>query len=651
MPLCRGAHLALGTSPLLHRLATLTRPMSATIDPPRPARSLRDAALIAGAAVVLLLYLGVAERIAYRGRVMAGIAIGSLDASGQRELTAYESIKELARKLETEPLRGTTSGHALRADPAVVHLRVDTRATLRRAREAGRSGNPIDQVLGTVLRRVRPDRIDPVITFDQGDIDTILDQWSAQVDRGVHEGGLRFTGTKVVEIAPSGGMGIDRDEARTKIISELRDGDRSTVQLSFGPISPRTTKAQVHALAHEARAILGHDLRITSSGHTFVATPAQIASAMKTRVDGARIALAIDEPRLELALRPQLAPIGAAAVEARFAVTSDNRVVVVPSQDGQAPDLAAVARAILANRSTVTVALARRHPIHDTAWAEGLGITEQVSAFTTNYVPGQARVTNIHRAADIMNNTIVEPGHVFSLNDTVGARTAERGFVKAPVFYGEFTEDYGGGVSQIATTTYNAAFWGGFDIVFHQPHTIYYSRYPLGREATVNYPVLDLKWKNNSKHGVLVRATYSSDAITISLYGDREGKVVKEESTNCSTTSSTRRCVDITKTTPFTTSVVRCPPKDPKVDPNKDCAHLKPDEVFDLDEGHTGYDVQLFRVIDRPGHREIRERISWHYDMLPDVILVGARPKGATTTKKGSTTTSGAPSTSTTTIP
>ena len=180
-------------------------------------------------------------------------------------------------------------------------------------------------------------------------------------------------------------------------------------------------------------------------------------------------------------------------------------------------------------------------------------------------------MTNIHRAEDLMTNTVVEPGHVFSLNDTVGARTPERGFVKAPVYYEGFTEDYGGGVSQVATTTYNAAFWGGFEVVEHQPHTIYYSRYPLGRDATVNYPVLDLKWRNNSRHGVLVRATYNDSSITITFYGNREGKVVKEESTNCSSTSPTVRCVDIIKTTPFTTSVVPCPPKDPKVDPTNEC--------------------------------------------------------------------------------
>jgi vancomycin resistance protein YoaR len=635
--------------------------MSASIDPPRPAPrlpnrlsdpgSLRDIALIAGAAIVLLLFLGVAERIAYRGRVMSGIKVGSLDVSGEHELIAYASITRLGHQLENASLRARTAGHELRADPGIVHLRIDARATVRRAREAGRSKNPIDQVLGTLLRRVRPERVTPVVTFDEGELDTIVDQWSAQVDQGIREGSLRFTGTTVVEVAPSGGKGINRAEAKAKLAVELREGSRSTVELSYGPIAPRTTKAQVAALALRARAILSHNLRITSSGHTFVVPPARIAPALTTRVDGSRLDLAINHARLELALRPQLAAIGAAAVDARFAVNAENRVVVVPSRDGEAPDLVAIGRAVLANRSAITVRLAHRHPVHDTAWATRLGITEQVGSFTTNYVPGQARVTNIHRAADIMNNTIVEPGQVFSLNDVLGARTPERGFVKAPVYYGEFTEDYGGGVSQIATTTYNAAFWGGYEIVFHQPHTIYYSRYPLGREATVNYPVLDLKWKNNSKHGVLVRAFYSSNSITIVLYGDREGKVVKEESTGCSTTTSDRRCVDVIKTTPYTTDIVPCPPKDPKVDPTNECSKLKPDEVSDLEQGHTGYDVQLFRVIDQPGHAQIRERLSWHYTMLPDVILVGETPKGATTTaKRGKGTTTTKPA-STTTVP
>ena len=236
-----------------------------------------------------------------------------------------------------------TSGHRLVADPATVHLRVDARATLRRAREAGRSGNPFEQVLGTFLRRLRPDRVDPVVTFDGDEVDAVVDRWGAEVDRGVNEGGLRFAGTTVAEIEPSGGKGIDHDEAKVELISELLDGSRAPIHLSYGPTTARTTKAQVDAVARQARAILGHGIRVTSSGHTFTATPAQIASALQTHVDGDRLTLAVDGPHLEAALRPQLDPIGAAPVDARFDVTADNHVVVVPSHDGLQPDLALVA--------------------------------------------------------------------------------------------------------------------------------------------------------------------------------------------------------------------------------------------------------------------------------------------------------------------
>jgi vancomycin resistance protein YoaR len=600
--------------------------------------------------VVVLLFIGVAERIGWRGRVMPGVKIAALDVSGQRELTAYASITKFARHLDATPISATAAGHHLAVAPTSVHFRVDARATLRRAREAGRSGNPFEQVLGTFLRRLRPDRVDPVVTFDGDEVDAAVDRWGAEVNRGVNEGGLRFEGTEVVEVAPTSGTGINQDEAKVELVSELLDGSRAPIHLSYGPTTARTTKAQVDAVARQARAILGHGIRVTSSGHRFTATPAQIASALQTQVDGDRLSLAVDPLRLQTALAPQLAPIGVAPVSARFEVTPANTVVVVPSHDGLQPDLARVGRAILADRTAVDVPLVRHHPVRDTAWANRLGITEQVSSFTTHYVPGQSRVTNIHLAADIMNNTVVGPGQVFSLNATVGPRTPQRGFVKAPVYYDGEAEDYGGGVSQIATTTYNAAFWGGFENVFHQPHTIYYSRYPLGREATVNYPVLDLKWRNNSHHGVLLRATYSSNSVTITLYGNKEGKVVKEESTNCSSTSPTQRCVDIVKATPFPTLAVRCPPKDPKVDPNNSCALLKPNERLDTAEGHTGYDVTYFRVIDQPGHREIRERHSWHYAMLPDIILVGAVPPGTATTGPNGTTPVQHPKT-TTTIP
>ena len=151
-------------------------------------------------------------------------------------------------------------------------------------------------------------------------------------------------------------------------------------------------------------------------------------------------------------------------------------------------------------------------------------IREIVGEFTTNHRPDteadpQPRVTNIQRFADLVRGAIIEPGETFSLNDHVGERTEEKGFVEAGVIYrGVFTEDVGGGVSQFATTFFNAAFFAGLDFLEYQSHTLYISRYPYGRETTISWPYVDLVVQNNTDYPMLVWPTYTADSITVSIY-------------------------------------------------------------------------------------------------------------------------------------
>ena len=117
-----------------------------------------------------------------------------------------------------------------------------------------------------------------------------------------------------------------------------------------------------------------------------------------------------------------------------------------------------------------------------------------VSDFVTYYPPATYRDINQGRAAELINGTILKPGETFSFNDTVGERTAENGFTNGFIISnGVFREDLGGGVSQVVTTTYNAAFFAGMDDVEHKPHSFYIDRYPMGREATVAWPTVDLQ--------------------------------------------------------------------------------------------------------------------------------------------------------------
>jgi vancomycin resistance protein YoaR len=576
-------------------------------------RVLWAGALALGGVVLAIFFLAVLERFVYAGDVMPGVKVEGVDVEGKNEDAAFADISAMATKLETEPLRATIGDRAVVADASILEVHVDELATLSAARHAGRSGNPIEQTLGTVLRRFRPDEIPVQVSYSTAGLEGALDGWEREAASGGVEGALQFDGVNVIAVEPVGGSGLMRDEARTLLEAEVRDPARESVALPVGEIKPKVSKAEVERAAAAARAMLTGNHDIVANGVTVPITPEQLVTALGTKIDGHQLALVVDSDKLRAALGTSLGTVEQAPVDASFQVTSENTVTVVPSVNGHQIDLTKVGGEILAGTRTINAAVTEVAPAHDTAWAQSLGIKEQVSTFTTRHNSGEDRVKNIHRGADLLNNTIVEPGATFSLNDTIGPRTAERGFVVAPVFYGEFTEDVGGGVSQLATTTFNAVFFGGYEDVYHKPHSIYITRYPMGREATVNYPTVDLKFRNNTKAGVLIRTSYSATSITVTFYGDKEGKTVTEDGRK------------VLAEHPIEQRYYDCPGPS-GLDKDNLCAHLPAGQSRLAEAGHGGIDVEFYRVITQAGSDPVRQRFSWSYKMFPNKYLVG---KGA----------------------
>lgn len=116
------------------------------------------------------------------------------------------------------------------------------------------------------------------------------------------------------------------------------------------------------------------------------------------------------------------------------------------------------------------------------------------------------------------------PGKVFSLNGHTGERSYAQGYKDAPVILdGKLTPGVGVGVgaSQFTTTLFNAAYYAGLQDVEHKPHSYYFSRYPLVIESTIFYPNLDLKFKNNTKYGVLLDTSHTSSTITVSVWSTK----------------------------------------------------------------------------------------------------------------------------------
>lgn len=150
---------------------------------------------------------------------------------------------------------------------------------------------------------------------------------------------------------------------------------------------------------------------------------------------------------------------------------------------------------------------------------------EMVSRFTTYFACCQARVTNIKQMAADVDGYVIMPGETFSIDDVVGPRTAAGGYVPAPYMLNGVGQccAVGGGVSQFGTTMFNAAFWGGFPIVEHQPHSGWISRYPLGIEATLVYKSIDLKFTNNTQNPLTIQTYTSGTSVTVELWGIQGG--------------------------------------------------------------------------------------------------------------------------------
>lgn len=249
-------------------------------------------------------------------------------------------------------------------------------------------------------------------------------------------------------------------------------------------------------------------------------------------------------PRIAGTLASFFVGIGDPSLPATLGLDETGAVTISEGEAGfkccDASVVEALVAGMVAGEPVITLPAAPAPHPRGREWAESLGIVQVVGEFTTRFKPGQDRVTNIARIAELTRGVIIEPGGRFSVNEFVGPRTTAKGFVPAAMILdGVFVDSVGGGISQYATTVFNAAFFAGLDFIDYQSHSIYLSRYPYGREATVSYPAPDLVLENNTPHGMMLWPTTDAGSITVKLYStpsvlaEQTGQTTQARGTSC----------------------------------------------------------------------------------------------------------------------
>jgi len=487
-------------------------------DMPRPRRRRRGVALAVAAVVLVLLggaYVGAlwlwSERVP-PGTTVAGVDIGGLSAD--------EAVATLEADLDAAAhgdLDVAVGDKRTALDPAAAGLSFDAEAT-------------VEQVTGFGLEPARLWRqlfgagpAEPVSEVDRAALAESIESVVETLSTPATNGELAFVDGAWRTTPSATGETLDVEASVELLASSWLTAARP-LELPTQPAEPDVDDADVEeALTDLAEPLSSAPVRVEVAGQVAELPVDVLTQAAAFVPEDGELALVLDGPTLVDAVLVRTTDLLTAAEEPRFEFT-DAGPVIVPGSPGTTldPDGLAEAVAEAATSSgdrTAAVELVEADPAESIAELEALGIREIVSEFRTPLTSEPRRTRNIANGASKLNGMLIRPGEEFSLSEALGPIDAAHGFVQAgAIVNGEHTDAWGGGLSQMSTTTFNAAFFAGYDLLEFQPHSEWFRRYPEGRESTLFAPQIDLRWRNDTPYGALLQSWVADGYVYVRIW-------------------------------------------------------------------------------------------------------------------------------------
>ena len=573
----------------------------------------RPARLVARWVIVTLALLAVLTALiglAFAGssvRIADGVQIAGVDVGGLTKNEARTLLERRSEEVARVPVVFTAGGKEYPIKATTLGVEADWTTAIESAAREGEGFGPV-RGFKRLQTRFFGSEIAPPVRVYEAALEFKFAGLARAIDQRHVEAKLVRRGLAVEVVPGQSGRRLARAMAEEQVVRALAGLDRGrpvALPVLLDPVE--VTAADLAPAAAQARIALSAPVRLEYEGTRWKLPRWRIAELLSLPVDGATD-VAIAGPGAEAWFEKLRNTVERAPVDAAFAVKPGG-IDIVPDKDGLSVDVPATAKALLA---AATSATARTAPLsvrtapaeRSTADAQAMGITGVVGSYYTTYGGIPSRLHNVALVAKLIDGALVAPGKTFSFNGTTGERTAEKGFEEAPVIInGELQTGLGGGICQVSTTVFNAVYEAGLQIDERTNHALYISHYPLGRDATVNYPDLDLKFTNDTDHWLLLRTFVGSGSLTVNLYGTPQNRRVE-------TTAQPLR-------------VVGAPTINRVPDPTLEKGTSEVDEY-----GQPARSTSVSRkVYDADG--AVLHEDTWYssYDSEPKVVRVGTKPK------------------------
>lgn len=516
-------------------------------------------------------------------RVMPHVVAWGVDYGGWDQRRVRESLAARKATLQQRRCKIVVQQHGFAATPGDVGFDFDVERAARTIGEAGRTGSWWQRWSWRLARLFTASQVPLPISFDAQKLRTKVDEWQRE---GIADppapAAIAIEQGNVTGVPPRAGMRIDVDAVQSTWLSALSENAGAgeiSITLPVRREEPKLEERALSQAVERAQRLVAGPIVLTHEWGELTLSPTVLGALLRTEMRSTHELLVdLDDAGLDAQLTPLRVALERPSANARFVVETGDRLRIEPSATARRVTTAQVEQAVWSavqapERRGVLPVTEVDEATLTTAQAEALRITKRVSSFVTYFPCCQPRVKNIARMAELLDGTVLHPGEILSVNGRVGPRTPARGFVAGPtIVEGEMEDTFGGGVSQFATTLFNAVLNGGYQIIERQAHSYYFQRYPMGHEATLSFPKPDLIFRNDTEFGLLIQARVAKTSVRITLYGDNEGRKVERKLSHA---------FDFTA---------------PKVDyvPND---KLKPDEHEELERGSRGFSVVVTRVL------------------------------------------------------
>ncbi len=567
--------------------------------------------IILGLILILVLPI-IADAAATNGKIRYGVKIGDIPVGllsrGEAKAKLEESIKGLQGR-EILILGKDKNWHI---SPEELKASVNVDSSIDKALKYGREGGFTTIIKDRILAWVRSFTLPLEVEYDEDVLAGLISSIADEVNVEPIDATITMDGSDIDISKSTTGLGVDKEGLKTLIAQMIYQDGKREIPLTLIEAKPFVTEGELLIVKDEALRSLKDPLTLkfeeqslTLKGETLRGIIAFLAVEDKSRGEGGYyIKLGVDEDKLRDLLERKFVYEGERPKDATFEIVED-KVRVVAGKVGVGIDYVDCISKIeksfdVSGPQEIVLKVGEIEPRLTSDEAKKMGINELVSRFTTNYPPNApARISNIHLLASSLNGTIVPPGAVFSFNDTIGPRTAAKGYKEAPtIIGGKLIPTIGGGVCQVGSTIFNTAFFAGYPIVERTNHSFYISKYPIGRDATVSYGDKDFKFRNDTEAHILIKASYTASSITVAFYSTNFGTEVA-----------------------FATSS-RSNPKNYGEDITEDPSLASGQRVVD-EAGFGGFDITVYRTVKRGDAVVLEDKFFSRYRPKNAIVRIG----------------------------